>query len=255
MTETQTGNEAARPTLPSLFITGTDTGVGKTVLSALLGLIYQSAGLKTAYLKPVETGAVKGPDGLVPGDTRFVSDVLGLEESIDVLCPYRFEHPVSPHLAGRMGKKEFKPQVVQECFKYLEKFYDAVIVEGAGGLLVPLSEKYMVADLARDLGLPVVITARPGLGTINHTLLTIAAALQVELKVAGVVVNRYPEDPDPVVKDNPRAIAKLSGLPVLARVPELDGLDAGEPGRALLEKAALELNRLYRLDEALAKLV
>lgn len=253
MTKAQTG-KAPASALPSLFVTGTDTGVGKTVLSALLGLIYQSAGLKVAYLKPVETGATKGAGGLIPEDTKFVADVLGLKESFDVLCPYSFEHPVSPHLAARLEKKEFKPQVAQECFKYLQKFYDAVIVEGAGGFLVPLSERYMVADLARDLGLPLVITARPGLGSINHSLLTIAAAVQVELKVAGVVINRYPENPDPVAGDNPRTIAKFSGLPVLARVPEIAGLDAKEPARALLEKAAIELNQAYRLGETLAKL-
>lgn len=243
----------SKPVLPSLFITGTDTGVGKTVLSALLGLIYQAADLKVAYFKPVETGARREENGLVPEDTKFVATVLGLEEPFDVLCPYCFEPPVSPHLAAHMAKKPIRREVITECFEYLQKFYDAVIVEGTGGLLVPLADSFLVADLASELALPLLITARPGLGTLNHTFLTIASAVQVNLKLAGVVLNRYPEDPDLAAKDNPKAISKFSGVPVLALVPEIPGLDLQEPRREPLAKEALKLNERYRLDQVFAK--
>jgi dethiobiotin synthetase len=254
LTETQTANKATTQKLPSVFITGTDTGVGKTVLAALLGLIYQEAGLNVAYFKPVETGAAANNGELVPGDTQFVAAVLGLNEPIDVLCPYCYEPPVSPHLAARLARKPVKPEVVEKCFNYLDRHYDAVIVEGTGGLLVPLRDGYMVADVAGSLGLPLIIAAHPGLGTLNHTFLTIASALRVDLALAGVVLGRYPENPGPAAKDNPKAIADFSGVPVLALVPEIPGLDLTRPQHALLKEAALKLNALYRLDEALAKL-
>jgi len=251
--ERRTPDAPIKPKLPSLFVTGTDTGVGKTVVSALIGLIYKAAGVTVAYLKPVETGAVRVNDELVPQDTSFVARVLELDEPIEMLCPYRFEPPVSPHLAARLANKKIKPETIRECFNYLDRRYQAVIVEGAGGLLVPLKPAYFIADLARDMELPLIITARPGLGTINHTLLTIAAALQAELPVAGVVINRYPENPDPVAKDNPRAISNSSGVPVLALAPEIPGLDTEEPSRALLEETARKIEETHRLGEALAK--
>lgn len=255
MIEEQAANQAAKPKLPSVFITGTDTGVGKTVVSALLGLIYQAAGLTVGYLKPVETGAAKVGDELIPADAKFVTAVLGLEdEPIEMLCPYRYEQPVSPHLAVILSKRPVKSPNILECFNYLDRRYDAVIVEGAGGLLVPVSPNYMIADMVRDLGLPLLITARPGLGTINHTLLTVAAALQAELYVEGVVINRYPENPGLVERNNPKAIAEYSGIPVLALVPEIAGLDPENPDIDLLKEAARRLNDTYRLDETLKTL-
>jgi len=245
---------ATKPKPPSLFITGTDTGVGKTILSALIGLIYKATGLTVGYLKPVETGAVSVNGELVPPDASFLARVLGLEdEPLEMLCPYRFELPASPHLAARLAGKRIKPDVIRECFNYFDRRYDTVIVEGAGGLFVPLKSEYLVADLARDLKLPLVIAARPGLGTINHTLLTIAAALRAGLAVAGVIINRYPVDPDPVVKDNPKAITFFSGVPVLALVPEIAGLEKREPVLRLIEEAAAKVEETYRLSVALAR--
>lgn len=255
MTEKQAAKAKAKPNLPSIFITGTDTGVGKTVVSALLGLIYQEAGLTVGYLKPVETGAAKAGDELIPADAKLVATLFGLEdEPIEMLCPYRYEQPVSPHLAAILSKRPVKSPNIVECFNYLDRRYDAVIVEGAGGLLVPVNPNYMVADMVRDLGLPLLITARPGLGTINHTLLTVAAALQADLHVAGVMINRYPENPGLVERNNPKAIAEYSGIPVLALVPEIAGLDPENPDITLLKEAARRLNETYRLDELLADL-
>ncbi|ACX52922.1 dethiobiotin synthase [Ammonifex degensii KC4] len=225
-------------TLPSLFVTGTDTEVGKTVVSALLGLIYRQEGMRVAYLKPVATGG--------NADPSFVARILELDEPQDIICPYVFEQPFSPHLAARLAGRQIRRDIISECYAYLAKHYDAVIVEGAGGLMVPLGPSYLIADLARDLGLPLLVVARPGLGTINHTLLTLATALQAGLSVAGVVINRYPRNnPDSVAKDNPRIIASFSGLPVLALVPEIEGLDLSSINRKLLEEVAAEVTRQH----------
>jgi len=246
---------AARPSLPSVFITGTDTGVGKTVVAALLGLIYRDAGLRVAYLKPVETGAVKQGEELVPGDTKFVAELLALaDEPREMLCPYAFEPPVSPHLAALLAKRTVKVNNIRECYRYLERRYHAVIAEGAGGLLVPVGPTLMMADIARELGLPLLIVARPGLGTINHTLLTIAAALRADLQVLGVIINRYPENPGRVEKNNPKAITDFSGVPVLALVPEIPGFNPEQPDYKALEETARRVNETHRLAEKLAAL-
>ena len=144
------------------------------------------------------------------------------------------------------------PAVVEKAFTYLKQSYDAVIVEGTGGILVPIRQGYLVADLISDLGLPVIIAARSGLGTINHTLLTVSAAVQADLKVAGVVLNRYPSKPGIIEKDNPKAITAFCGVPVIALVPEIEGLVWEIPERALLEKVAERVNEKYRLTETLA---
>jgi len=242
-----------RPHLPSLFVTATDTGVGKTVVAALLGLIYQEAGLRPAYFKPVETAAAKEGAELLSRDASFVAGLLELQdEPQKMLCPYAFELPVSPHLAASLAKKQVKLENICECYRYFERRYHAVIVEGAGGLLVPVSPTAVIADIARELGLPLLIVARPGLSTINHTLLTIAAALRADLPVIGVVLNRYPENPDLVEKDNPKAIADFSGVPVLATVPEIPDFDPARPDYAALIAAARRVNETHRLAEKLA---
>lgn len=245
----------ARPPLPSVFVTGTDTAVGKTVVAALLGLIYRAAGLRVAYLKPVETGAARQGDELIPGDTKFVAELLELQdEPREMLCPYAFEPPVSPHLAALLAKRTVKADNIRECYRYLERRYHAVIVEGAGGLLVPVGPTIMMADIARELGLPLLIVARPGLGTINHTLLTIAAALRADLQVLGVIINRYPENPGIVEKNNPKAITDFSGIPVLALVPEIPGFNPEQPDYKVLEETARRVNETHRLAEKLASL-
>jgi len=220
--------------LPSVFVTGTDTGVGKTVVSALLGLIYSHLGVKTAYFKPVATGG--------DGDPRFVASILGLAEPLERLCPYVFTQPCSPHLASRLEGKPIEMAVILESYTYLSQKYQAIIVEGAGGLLVPLGSGRFISHLVQDLSLPLLVVARPGLGTLNHTLLTLAVAGVQGLKVAGVIINRYPSLPDPATKDNPGTIAELSGSPVLALVPEMaeSNLDILQ-----LEKAAQDILRSH----------
>ena len=202
---------------PSLFITGTDTEVGKTVVTAILGLAYQQGGINVGYFKPVQSGAKE----LVPPDAVFCQKILGLKISPPELCAYIFEPPVSPHLAAKWADEEIDPVYIKTCYERLKRQYDALLVEGAGGLLVPLKEGFFMRDLIKMLGLPLIIVARPWLGTLNHTLLTLECARRAGIEVLGVIINRAPLKPDPVVEDNIKTIASMGRTKILAVIPEV----------------------------------
>lgn len=211
----------------SLFITGTDTEVGKTVVTAILGLAYQQHGIDVGYFKPVQSGA----KGFIPPDAMFCQEILSLKSSPQELCAYIFEPPVSPHLAARWANTEIDPMYIKTCYKNLKKKYKVLLVEGAGGLLVPLTKGFFMRDLVKLLDLPLVIVARPSLGTINHTLLTIECARNSGIEILGVIINRAPLEPDPVVEDNIKSIAIMGKTRILAVIPEV----------SLEKKALLEI--------------
>lgn len=222
--------------LPSIFITGTDTGVGKTVITALLGHIYSMAGVKVGLEKPVMTG--------IDGNRRFEygSDLLFLRQAVKTdLSPvnsYCFPEPVSPHLAAALKGSPIDIEKIEADHRELMAKSEAVLVEGAGGLLVPLKEGFFMADLVSRLRLPVIVVSRPCLGTVNHTLLTLECARTRQISVIGVVMNRYPAVPSLSESDNPWAIERFGKVPLLAVVPDINGLsvEAGTPG-ALQETA------------------
>ena len=227
------------------FVTGTDTGVGKTVVSAALVRLLKSAGLSVFAMKPVESGCRRDGDTLVPGDGTFLRTMAGMDEDISMVTPYALEAPLAPMVAAGIEGVRIEPERIKRTFKGLSEKYDAAVVEGVGGLLVPIRRDYFVLDLIGDLGLPVIVVARAGLGTINHTLLTVRCALGAGAKVAGVVINRCGaagEDMDPSWRTNPQAIRELAGVPLIGIFPSLAGL-----GASALEKAArknLDLNLL-----------
>ncbi len=192
------------PMARRFFVTGTDTGVGKTVLSALL-----CAALDAFYWKPIQTGACEGTD------RRTVVRLARLDEHRSLPESYCFDPPVSPHLAASQAARQIDlskialPEISAT---------DALVVEGAGGVMVPINQREFMIDLIRHLGLPVVIASRSTLGTINHTLLTVAALRHASLAIAGVVMI------GPENTDNFRAIEKYGSVPVVGVIPQLDPL-------------------------------
>ncbi len=194
-----------------IFITATDTGAGKTLVSAVLGLILQRKGLKVGYLKPVQCAG---------NDATFVKNLLKLDDDITVINPYYLKEPLSPHLALRRARKKFDFRRVKESFCKLSEKYDLVIVEGAGGLMAPIREGYFVADLIKDLGLEVVIVARKGLGTINHTTLTLKQAEEYGLKISGLIFNStHCSSTGIAQKTNPKEIQRINKTKVLGILP------------------------------------
>ena len=186
------------------FVTGTDTGVGKTVVAATITATLRSRGIDARGLKPVVSGLDEPAPPEWPHDHELLAQVSGTSGAESSL--YRFGAPVSPHLAAQLSARPLDPAELCEAIRAAAAPAEVIVVEGVGGLLVPLVEGYDVRSLAADLGLPVVIVARPGLGTINHTLLTLEAARAASLPVAGVVLTPWPEEPTMLEQSNRRTI-------------------------------------------------
>ena len=215
-------------TLPGLFVTGTDTGVGKTVVAGAIAAWFRSRGSRVAVLKPIATGCERRREGLVSPDAEFLAHCADAPHPLDLICPVRYAEPLAPAVAADREGRPVDWAAVQRSIDLITKDSDVLIVEGVGGAMVPLDEKHTVLDLVKWLGLTIVVVARPGLGTISHTLLTVSALRPVG-GVAGVVINRYPAEAAGVAEEtNPRAIEKWGRVPVLCVVPD-EPAPAGAP--------------------------
>jgi len=212
--------------LRGCFVTGTDTGAGKTVVAAALLSRLAAEGLLVAAAKPVLTGTAEPADPDWPPDDVALAIAAGGARGPLEIAPERFESPVSPHLASELAGRPLAPADLVARTLAAGAGADALVVEGVGGLLVPLTPGYLVRDLALDLGLGVVIAARPGLGTISHTLLTLEAARGAGLRVTGVVITPWPAEPGRVERSNRETIAALGDVRVhvLPRVGRCEGV-------------------------------
>jgi dethiobiotin synthetase len=195
-----------------LFITGTDTGVGKTVLAASIVAALRAAGEAVRPLKPVLSGLDETPDPIWPPDHELLARAGGIDP--DVVALIRYGPAVSPHFAAELAGRPIDPDALRAQIQAAANGQGTVVVEGVGGLLVPLAPGYDVRELARELGLRVIIAARTGLGTINHTLLTLEAARAAHLDVASIVLTPWPEAPSAVERSNRETIARLGDVPV-----------------------------------------
>jgi len=204
-----------------VVVTGTDTGVGKTVVAGGIADWFRRQGRRVAVLKPAATGCVRRREGLVSEDAEFLAHCAAARFPLDLVCPQRYLEPLAPAVAAERSGTPVDWAAVQRSIDLMGRDSDVMVVEGVGGIMVPLDERHTVLDLARWLGMPAVVVARPGLGTINHTVLTVDALRGAGVKVAGVVINRYPADGASVAEEtNGRAIEKWGKVPVLCHVPE-----------------------------------
>ena len=218
-----------------IFITGTDTGVGKTIVAATLARLLRMNGVSVGVMKPVTSGCSEVDGRLVSDDALLLCQAAGVSCSDDV-APYRLREAVAPSEAARFDGVRIEFSVIRASFDRLAASCQYVIVEGAGGLMVPLSGGLLIADLARELGLPLLVVARPGLGTVNHTVLTCFTAQQLGLQVAGVIVNGMPENPGRAEQGAPHLIGSLCGAPVLGIWPRCSEIDEMEIVDSLAER-------------------
>jgi dethiobiotin synthetase len=209
------------------FVTGTGTGVGKTVVAAAMCAALIGRGERAVPFKPVVTGTDEGPP---PHDHELLAAAAGGVDPAAV-APLVLGPAAAPHLAAEVTGTRIEPPALLDAARRAGELAEALIVEGVGGILVPLTPGYLVRDLARDLGLPVVVAARPGLGTINHTLLTLEAARAVGLPMAGVALTPWPDEPDPLERSNRDTIAGLGRVDV-ATLPPVDPTDTRALARA-----------------------
>jgi dethiobiotin synthetase len=206
-------------TVEGVFVTGTGTEVGKTVVAAALARTLAAEGLRVNVFKPAVTGLEEPGEA----DHELLRRAAGCGQSDEEIAPYRYQPPASPHLAAKLAGEEIDPKRLLAAARAAADA-DRVVYEGVGGLLVPLTETYLIRDLAHDIGLPLVIAASPGLGTINHTLLTIAAARAAKLEVAAIVLTPWPEPPSEIERSNRETIEALGQVKVLT-LPQLDLAD------------------------------
>ena len=192
-----------------VFVTGTDTGAGKSVVAAAICAALAARGEPVAALKPVVTGLGE-PAGEWPSDHILLARAAGGRQAPEDVAPYRFGPAVSPHFAAELAGESIEPARILAA----ARSHELLVCEGVGGLMVPITTGYLVRDLAVDLGFPVVIAARASLGTINHTLLTVEAARAAGLAVAGVVMTPWPDDPEPIERSNRATIERLAGVQV-----------------------------------------
>lgn len=196
----------------SYFITGTDTGVGKTIVTSSIARALTLRGLDVGVMKPVESGCANIGGAPSPQDALALKEASGSTDPIEDICPYRLPLPLSPHLAARLAGVEVDFGVILRGYGKLSARHGIMLVEGAGGVLTPLTDELTVADLAVELGLPVIIVTDSKLGVINHTLLTIEAVQRRGLEVGAVILNRASEAADPSVEHNPAEIKRKTGL-------------------------------------------
>ena len=205
-----------------IFITGTDTDAGKTVATASLACCLERSGNEVTVIKPFQTGTDE--EGLL--DIEFIYKVLGRDFDLEEVCPVRLKNPLSPYNAAEIEKTEINISSVLSSLK--EKFLNAsgiVLYEGAGGLLVPITRNYYMSDFAKDMGLQLIIVSRPGLGTLNHTLLTIEHAKKMGLQILGIVICNYPQKPDLAESLNINTLMQLTDVEIIGVIPSIQGLD------------------------------
>lgn len=209
--------------MSGIFVTGTNTGVGKTVVCAHLAHHLIESGWDVVTQKWVQTGCTGTAEDILVHD-RVIQKVPDPPESAppELRCPYIFELPASPHLAAARENSEIDPAVIIEAYRALERNHDTVLVEGAGGLNVPLTSELLLGDLAARLHLAALVVVENTLGCINHSLLTVEALRQRNIPIIGLVFNRFTHNAEPlVIEDNPHIIRKITQTPILGSLPPL----------------------------------
>ena len=214
-----------------LFVTATGTGIGKTMVTGAIAHQLASTGYRAGVFKPIATGCQSRREGLVSPDAEFLAHCADSEFSLEQINPIRYQQPLAPSVAAELSQKEIDWPALRLAYKNVAQNSDFMLVEGIGGVLVPLTNGYLVADLIADMDLPVLIVARNQLGAINHVLLTIEACRARNLKIAGLIFNAFcHEAADLAQETNPAVIAEISGIKILAVLP-YDKNSSVETGR------------------------
>lgn len=228
------------------FITGTDTGVGKTIIAGAVIKALAFLGIRTGVMKPVESGCGREGSVLVPFDGMFLKQTAHIDDPITLVTPCCLESPLAPMAASERDMIKIDIDEIRRSFSSMAKKFETMVVEGIGGLMVPIREDYYVIDIAREFGLPLLVVAKPGLGTVNHTMLTVKCALDAGLDVAGVIIN-YSRPPDSGLaeKTNPKLLGRICPVPILGSFPYLKNLDEDEIARAAMKTLDIEALKKY----------
>ena len=227
-----------------IFITGTDTGVGKTLVACGLAALLRESGYKVGVMKPAETGCEERDGKPFPPDAYLLKEVSGCSEPVEKICPYRLRDPLTPSMAAEREGVKIDISLLGKIYGEISSNHDITLVEGAGGLLAPILPSFTYAGLARLLKLPLLVVAANRLGVINHLLLTLEHASCRGLRVLGYVFNRLDAQPSLAADTNREALLSLTAVPYLGEIPYIEDLEAKRPSLADLFEERLDLRLL-----------
>jgi len=219
-----------------LFITGTDTGVGKTVVAGGLAACLHKNGFGVGVMKPAESGCSRRSGMLVPRDGSFLKYMSSCPETLERIVPYRLANPLAPGVAARLEGNDIEPALINKIYMEFISTYDITIVEGAGGILVPFTRDLFMVDLIEELAIPVLLVTRRDLGTINHTLLTLHYLRNAGISVVGWVMTHQSARQDMAVRTNPRILEACTDVPRLGLIPYKKGLTVGRHSSVAIMK-------------------
>lgn len=219
-TNHQIRNTAKRISKKGIFISGTDTGVGKTYVACSLAYLLRSRGINVGVMKPFATGTNIYSQKFRSEDTANLAGAANVSDTDDEINPTFFPIAASPFMASVITKGKVSLKNNLRAFRRLKEKHDFILVEGIGGIMVPLTSTHVLADFVKLTTLPVIIVTSVKLGSINHVLLTVAACEKYGLPISGIVINRMPSNPSEVQTMTPTFVQKLTDLPVIAIMPE-----------------------------------
>jgi dethiobiotin synthetase len=214
--------------MKAYFITGTDTGAGKTLVTGAIAAALAARGLSVGVIKPCESGCAENDGSLVPADAVFLRDMAGCDDGLEAVCPYRLRTALAPGVAAQREGIVIDPERIQEVFAAACRRHDIVLVEGAGGLLVPVTDILLTIDLVKMLALPLIIVGRLSLGAINHMLLTVREAQRAGVAVAGIILNQTAQEQGLAEQTNPEVICRFTDAPLLGIMPFVAASDRRE---------------------------
>ena len=226
--------------MKAYFITGTDTGVGKTMVTGAIAAALAARGLSVGVLKPCESGCDEKDGGLVPADAVFLRYMAGCGDGLDDICPYRLRTPLAPGVAAQREGIIIDPARIKAFFAASCRRHDIVLVEGAGGLLVPVTDRLLTIDMVKQLAIPLIIVGRLSLGAVNHMLLTVREAQRAGVEVAGIILNHTAQEHGLAEQTNPEVICRFTDAPLLGVMPFVPASDRGDR-QALAELACRHL--------------
>lgn len=202
-----------------IFVTGTDTGVGKTIIAGGIAGALRDRGIDVGVMKPVESGCMVVEGRKIPSDALFLKVMAGINDPIELINSYSLEKPLAPSVTAEREGIEIDTDKILSDYKKLKKRHKFLIVEGVGGLMVPIKKGFFVSDLIRLMKLPILVVIRANLGTINHTLLTVNHANHLKISVFGVIINHLSKDDGLAEKTNPGVLKELLNIPIIGDFP------------------------------------
>ena len=213
-----------------IFITGTDTEIGKTIVAGGLAAALKAAGVNVGVMKPIASGGIEHKGHIASEDAIFLKHAAQVDDALDLINPICLRHPLAPSVAAEIEGVSINLRKIDAAFAQLCQRHEFIVVEGVGGIAVPISQEMLVADIAQRFRLPLLVVARPNLGTINHTVLTVEFAKSYNLEICGIVLNASQEESKGLAEEtNPKELERLTHLPILGTVPFDERLQGSTP--------------------------